>query len=153
MFSFLLAKKYKPFHLPWFILQALFVASCLRPSFKSFGPRLNSTVRRPLSLLLMLFLLLTQQASLSHAVSHLAPAAAIASVTSSAQELSSDTQEFAAHACELCVAAAQFAAALPAATFHLQAADPAVVLHHALPTRGIAAAPALAFRSRAPPSA
>ena len=99
----------------------------------------------------MLFLLFTQQASLSHAVSHLAPAAALASAA--AQELSSDTQEFAAHACELCVAAAQFAAALPASTFHLQAADPAAVVHHAVPTRGIEAAPALAFRSRAPPSA
>jgi len=107
-------------------------------------------VRRPLSLLLMLFLLLTQQASLSHAVSHLAPAATIAAA---AQELSSDTQEFAAHACELCVAAAQFAAALPASTFQLQPADPAAVVHHAVPTRGIEAAPALAFRSRAPPFA
>jgi len=110
-------------------------------------------VRRPLSLLLMLFLLFTQQASLSHAVSHLAPAAAIASATAAAQELSRDTQEFAAHACELCVAAAQFAAALPASTFHLQAADPVAVVHHTVITRGISAAPALAFRSRAPPSA
>lgn len=151
MFSFWLAKKYKPFRLPWFILQALFVAPCLRPSFKGFAPRLIRTVRRPLSLLLMLFLLLTQQASLSHAVSHLAPAATIAAAA--AQELSSDTQEFAAHACELCVAAAQFAAALPASTFHLQPADPTVVVHHAVPTRGIEAAPALAFRSRAPPFA
>ncbi|MDY0960739.1 hypothetical protein [Massilia sp. CFBP9026] len=108
-------------------------------------------MRRPLSLLLMLFLLFTQQASLSHAVSHLAPAATIAAAA--AQELSSDTQEFAAHACELCVAAAQFAAALPASTFHLQPADPAAVVHHAVPTRGIEAAPALAFRSRAPPFA
>lgn len=99
----------------------------------------------------MLFLLFTQQASLSHAVSHLAPAATIAAAA--AQELSSDTQEFAAHACELCVAAAQFAAALPASTFHLQPADPTVVVHHAVPTRGIEAAPALAFRSRAPPFA
>ena len=62
----------------------------------------------------MLFLLLTQQATLSHAVSHLAPAAIAASAV---QELSGDKQEFAAHACELCVAAAQFAAALPASTF------------------------------------
>lgn len=153
MFSFLLAKKYKPCAQPWFILQSLFVAPCLRPLFTGFGPRLNSTVRRPLSLLLMLFLLLTQQASLSHAVSHLAPAAAMASVTSAAQELSSDTQEFAAHACELCIAAAQFAAALPTSTFHLQAADPAAIVHHAVPTRSIEAAPALAFRSRAPPAA
>ncbi len=98
----------------------------------------------------MLFLLLTQQVSLSHAVGHLAPSAAIAAA---AQELSSDTQEFAAHACELCVAAAQFAAVLPASAFHLQAVDPAVIVHHAVPTRGIEAALALAFRSRAPPSA
>ncbi|TXG00827.1 hypothetical protein FVD38_06600 [Massilia arenae] len=105
-----------------------------------------------MSLLLMLFLLFTQQASLSHAVSHLAPAAALASAAA-VQEVGSDTQEFAAHACELCVAAAQFAAALPASTFHLQPANPAVILHHAVPTRGIEAAPALAFRSRAPPFA
>lgn len=107
-------------------------------------------MRRPLSLLLMLFLLLTQQASLSHAVSHLAPAAIAASAV---QELSSDNQEFAAHACELCVAAAQFAAAVPASTFHLQPAAAAGVVHHAVPERAFEPAPALAFRSRAPPLA
>jgi len=98
----------------------------------------------------MLFLLLTQQASLSHAVSHLAPAAIAASAV---QELSSDNQEFAPHACELCVAAAQFAAAVPASTFHLQPAAVAGVVHHAVPERAFEPAPALAFRSRAPPLA
>lgn len=98
----------------------------------------------------MLFLLLTQQASLSHAVSHLAPNAVAAAAV---QELSSDTQEFAAHACDLCVAAAQFAAALPASTFQLQPADAPVIVHHASPARGFHAAPALAFHSRAPPVA
>ncbi len=98
----------------------------------------------------MLFLLLTQQASLSHAVSHLAPGAVAAAAV---QELSSDTQEFAAHACDLCVAAAQFAAVLPASTFQLQAADASGIVHHAFAARGFHAAPALAFRSRAPPLA
>lgn len=98
----------------------------------------------------MLFLLLTQQASLSHAVSHLAPNAV---ALAAAQELSSDTQEFAAHACELCVAAAQFAAALPASTFQLQPADAPRIVHRATSTGGFHAAPALAFRSRAPPVA
>ena len=97
----------------------------------------------------MLFLLLTQQASLSHAVSHLAPAA----VAAAAQELSSDSTEFAAHDCALCVAATQFAAALPASTFALQAADPPGIAQQALSAGGFQAAPALAFRSRAPPFA
>lgn len=98
----------------------------------------------------MLFLLLTQQASLSHAVSHLAPGAVAAAA---AQELSGDTQEFSAHACDLCVAAAQFAAVLPATTFQLPAADAPGSVHHAFAVRGFQAAPALAFRSRAPPVA
>lgn len=98
----------------------------------------------------MLFLLLTQQASLSHAVSHLAPSAV---ATAAAQELSGDTQEFAAHACDLCVAAAQFAAVLPTSTFALQAADAPATVYHAFAARGFHAAPALAFRSRAPPFA
>ena len=98
----------------------------------------------------MLFLLLTQQASLSHAVSHLAPAALAAA---SAQEIATDSSELAAHHCELCVAAAQFAAALPASTFHLQPVDPPGVPRFASLTRTFEAAPALAFRSRAPPRA
>jgi len=107
-------------------------------------------VRRPLSLLLVLFLLLTQQASLSHAVSHLAPSAVAAAA---AQELSGDTREFAAHVCDLCVAAAQFAAALPATTFELPAPGAPASIHQAGPARGVQAATALAFRSRAPPFA
>lgn len=107
-------------------------------------------MRRPLSLLLMLFLLLTQQATLTHAVSHLAPAAIAAATV---QEFSSDSTEFAAHDCELCVAAAQFAAALPAAPVRLQPGDAPAVAHLASPARSFTAAPALAFRSRAPPLA
>jgi len=105
-------------------------------------------VRRPLSLLLMLFLLLTQQATLSHAVSHLAPAA----IAAAAQEATGESTEFAAHDCELCVAAAQFAAALPASILPTPPAATAGNVHHAFLARGFEAAPALAFRSRAPPA-
>ncbi len=106
-------------------------------------------MRRPLSLLLMLFLLLTQQVTLTHAVSHLAPAA----VAVAAQEVSGDSTEFAAHDCELCIAAAQFAAALPASVHGLPPpAAPAAAPAPAL-VQAWAAAPALAFHSRAPPLA
>lgn len=98
----------------------------------------------------MLFLLLTQQASLSHAVSHLAPAAVAAAAV---QEVGTDTQEFAAHACELCVAAAQFAAVLPSASLYLPVLDAPAVVQHGVIAHGVARAPALAFRSRAPPFA
>lgn len=107
-------------------------------------------MRRPLSLLLMLFLLLTQQAALSHAVSHLAPTAL---ATAAAQELRGDSQELTVHDCQLCVAAAQFAAAVPASTFQLQAPAAPGNVPHAYFARGFLAAPALAFRSRAPPVA
>jgi len=128
-------------------LQALCVAIVARPFF-TLSPRLIRTVRRPLSLLLMLFLLLTQQATLSHAVSHLAPSAVAAAAV---QELSSDTREFAAHDCDLCIAAAQFAATLPASILQAPPAAAAGNVHHAFLARGFEAAPALAFRSRAPP--
>ena len=106
-------------------------------------------MRRPLSLLMMLFLLLTQQATLSHAVGHLAPAA----IAAAAQEASGGDTEFADHDCELCVAAAQFAAALPAADIQSLPTLPSGASHHTVPARGFDAAPALAFRSRAPPAA
>lgn len=106
-------------------------------------------MRRPLSLLLLLFLLLTQQATLSHAVSHLAPAA----IAAAAQEATGDGNEFAAHDCDLCVAAAQFAAALPASSVQPLPSAAAGNVHHAFPAHGFEAAPALAFRSRAPPVA
>lgn len=106
-------------------------------------------MRRPLSLLLMLFLLLTQQATLSHAVSHLAPAA----IAAAAQEATGDGTEFAAHDCDLCVAAAQFATALPAASVPPPPSAAAANVHHAFLARGVEGAPALAFRSRAPPFA
>ena len=106
-------------------------------------------MRRPLSLLLMLFLLLTQQATLSHAVGHLTPAA----IAAAAQEATGDSTEFAAHDCDLCVAAAQFAAALPASSVPPPLSATAGKVHHAFLARGFEAAPALAFRSRAPPFA
>lgn len=106
-------------------------------------------MRRPLSLLLILFLLLTQQVTLTHAVSHLAPAA----IAAAAQEATGDGAELAAHDCDLCVAAAQFAAALPLSTVQPPPASQSGHHRHALPVRGFDAAPALAFRSRAPPVA
>lgn len=98
----------------------------------------------------MLFLLLSQQATLSHAVSHWAPAALAAS---SGEQFASDGSEFSPHACELCIAAAQYAAALPAATFQLPPAEPAATLYASVPAPDFEADPALAFRSRAPPFA
>jgi fructose-specific component phosphotransferase system IIB-like protein len=132
----------------WFILQALICRHAFATIFH-FPSRLIRTVRRPLSLLLMLFLLLTQQATLSHAVSHLAPAA----IAAAAQEATGDSTEFAAHDCDLCVAAAQFAAALPASSVPPLSCAAAGKVHHAFLARGFEAAPALAFRSRAPPFA
>lgn len=106
-------------------------------------------MRRPLSLLLMLFLLLTQQGTLSHAVSHLAPAA----IAAAAQEAGSDSTEFADHDCALCVAAAQYATALPASV-HTVAPGAAPARIPALAfSQPFEAAPALAFQSRAPPRA
>ncbi|WP_306397941.1 hypothetical protein [Telluria beijingensis] len=106
-------------------------------------------MRRPLSLLLMLFLLLTQQATLSHAVGHLAPAA----IAAAAQEASGGDTEFADHDCELCVAAAQFAAALPASVHGLAPATAPASVPALGATHTFQAAPALAFHSRAPPRA
>lgn len=105
-------------------------------------------MRRSLSLLLMLFLLLSQQATLSHAVSHWAPAAIAAA---SGEQALTDGEQAAGHACQLCVAAAQYAAVLPAACPHLPpAAAPAAHAVGAL-AHSFQAAPALAFQSRAPP--
>jgi tetrahydromethanopterin S-methyltransferase subunit D len=97
----------------------------------------------------MLFLLLSQQASLSHVVSHWAPAA-IASA--SGESVATGDTELSAHACGLCVAAAQYAAAIPASTFSLQAAEPPAIITSSAQVRPSAAAPTLAFHSRAPPA-
>jgi len=142
------AKKINVSRRLWFILQAPICRYAFATVFH-FSPRLIRTVRRPLSLLLMLFLLLTQQATLSHAVSHLAPAA----IAAAAQEATGDSTEFAAHDCDLCVAAAQFAAALPTCSIPPPPSVAAGNVHHTFLARGFEAAPALAFRSRAPPFA
>jgi len=97
----------------------------------------------------MLFLLLSQQASLSHVVSHWTPAA-IASA--SGDPVATGENELTAHACGLCVAAAQYAAVLPASFSSLQAAQQPAVAFSAAPARPSAAATTLAFHSRAPPA-
>ena len=104
-------------------------------------------MRRPLSLLLMLFLLLTQQATLSHAVGHLAPAA----IAAAAQEASSGSTEFADHDCALCIAAAQYAATLPASVQTLAPVAASASIPSSAFSHPFEAAPALAFHSRAPP--
>lgn len=106
-------------------------------------------MRRSLTLLLMLFLLLTQQATLSHAVGHLAPAA----IAAAAQETSGDGSEFADHACDLCIAAALHAAALPPSVHGLAPAAASAIAPGATFTHIFQAAPAPAFHSRAPPRA
>lgn len=98
----------------------------------------------------MLFVLLSQQATLSHVVSHLVPAALAAS---SGEQSSGEAGEYSVHACQLCIAAAQYAAALPAATFQLPPAEPAASRYVSVPAPDFEADPALAFRSRAPPFA
>lgn len=146
LFSFWLAKK-----LATSTIFGLYCNPFLSPRFCDHFSlsRLIRNVRRPLSLLLMLFLLLTQQATLTHAVSHLAPA----DIAAAAQEVSSDSTEFAAHDCALCVAAAQFAAAIPAPAFQIGAEAATSRVYLGPPARSFTAAPALAFRSRAPPFA
>lgn len=97
----------------------------------------------------MLFLLLTQQATLSHAVGHLAPAA----IAAAAQQASGDSSEFADHDCELCIAAAQYAAALPASVQRLAPSAALASIPALGSSQPFEAAPALAFHSRAPPRA
>jgi len=94
----------------------------------------------------MFFLLLTQQVAMSHAVTHLTPAA----LASAAGEERVGSADFKLHACDLC-AAAQHATAPPAAEVCLQL--PASVALVRIDARECAARSALrlAFRSRAPP--
>lgn len=113
-------------------------------------------MRRVLSLLLtpllLLVLLLSQQAALTHALAHWEPGTPGALAAASEQAFG-DERESAAHACGLCVAAAQYAAVLPTSGFQpsppaASATAPAIAF--ASPSR---AALALPFHSRAPPRA
>jgi len=100
-------------------------------------------------LLLTLLLLLSQQMTLAHAVSHPSPSVVI---LADAEAAATDTRELTAHACHLCVAAAQFAAALPASQPGLPPPAPCAAMQRAAPVPGIAAATTLAFHSRGPPA-
>lgn len=112
--------------------------------------RLTAIVRRPLFLLLALFLLLTQQLAVTHAVHHREPAAIAAT---GGESLAGDVGEYGVHACALCGVAAQYAAVLPAFPLRLQPAEPAPAFHAVVPVSGVEAGTPLAFRSRAPPLA
>jgi len=106
-------------------------------------------VRQLVSSLLTLLLLLSQQMTLAHAVSHPSPSVVI---LADAEAAATDTRELTAHACHLCVAAAQFAAALPASQPGLPPPAPCAAMQRAAPVPGIAAATTLAFHSRGPPA-
>lgn len=95
----------------------------------------------------MFFLLLTQQVAMSHAVTHLTPAA----LASAAGEERVGGKDLKAHACELC-AAAQYASAIPGDDYRLQPPEPIVLVHVEARERAALAALRLAFHSRAPPS-
>jgi hypothetical protein len=104
-------------------------------------------VRRPITYLLMFFLLLTQQVATSHAVTHWTPAA-LASVAG--EERVGGNTDFKAHLCDLC-AAAQHAVAVPGDAYRLQPPEPFVLVHVEAGERAALAALSLAFQSRAPP--
>lgn len=95
----------------------------------------------------MFFLLLTQQVAMSHAVTHLAPAAL---ASAAGEERVGGPADFKLHVCDLC-AAAQHATAPPSAEVCLRL--PASVALVRIDARECAARSALrlAFRSRAPP--
>jgi len=102
--------------------------------------------------LLLLVLLLSQQVALTHALAHW-EAGTRSALAAAGEQAVGDERESAAHACGLCVAAAQYAAVLPASAFQPSppaASTPAPAIAFASPTR---AAPALPFHSRAPPHA
>ncbi|MFC5462768.1 hypothetical protein [Massilia niabensis] len=105
-------------------------------------------MRRPISFLLMFFLLLTQQVAMSHAVTHWTPAAL---ASAAGEERIGAKADFTAHACELC-AAAQYASPVPVDGYRLQPPDPVGLVHVTTRERAAQAATRLAFRSRAPPS-
>ena len=96
----------------------------------------------------MFFLLLTQQVAMSHAVTHLAPAAL---ASAAGEERVGDKADFKAHACELC-AAAQYASPVPGDGYRLRPPDPVGLVRTETRERAAQAASRLAFRSRAPPS-
>jgi hypothetical protein len=128
----------------------VYTASRFRRTFFVTILQAEQIVHRFLSPLLMLFLLLSQQVTLSHAVSHWAPTAVAAA---GEQKLVGETREAASHLCDLCVAAAQYAAILPPSSHHFQAVAALPVHATTSLAQTFEATTLLAFRSRAPPRA
>jgi hypothetical protein len=106
-------------------------------------------VRLPITLLVTLLLLLTQHAALTHAVKHWAPA--VLAVAQGGEHVTS-APALTSHVCDLCVAASQFAAALPAHAFALKLPDPGSVRAQPASLRAFLATLRLGFHSRAPPA-
>ncbi|HEX8478685.1 MAG TPA: hypothetical protein VF663_10140 [Telluria sp.] len=108
-------------------------------------------MRLPITLFvtLLLLLLLMQHAALTHAVKHWAPA--VLAVAQGGEHVTS-APALTAHVCDLCVAASQFAAALPAHAFALQLPDPGSVRAQPASLRAFLATLRLGFHSRAPPA-
>jgi hypothetical protein len=129
----------------------VYTASRFRRTFFVTILQAEQIVHRFLSSLLMLFLLLSQQVTLSHAVSHWAPTAIAAAAGE--QKLVGEPREAASHLCDLCVAAAQYAAILPPSSLHFQAVAALPVHATTSLAQTFEATTLLAFRSRAPPRA
>lgn len=107
-------------------------------------------MRRSLSLLLTLFLLLGQQEALSHVVNHLTRAAVAAA---DADDDATDPSKQKASACSLCSLAGQYAAALPYSPVFLPATYSPPVLHVSAPASVVRTGTVAGFDSRAPPLA
>lgn len=96
----------------------------------------------------MFVLLLTQQAAMSHAITHWTPAAL---ASAAGEERVGGSPDFKLHACDLC-AAAHSASAPPGAGYHLELLESARLERVEAHENASRAPLRLAFRSRAPPS-